>query len=160
MDYIKEWKAAVAAAAGALTGLWGWLGWLVVGWIACMVLDYITGSAAAGKAGEWSSTKARDGIWHKATMIVVVIVAAGADLLIHLILTNLTIVQLPFQYPGMICPIALVWYIITELGSVAENAAAMGGPVPGWLLKLLAAGKDAADKAGEALAGKDDENNT
>ena len=46
-DHINGIKMAVAAIAGALTGLWGWMGWLVVGWIICMVLDYITGSAAA-----------------------------------------------------------------------------------------------------------------
>ena len=35
----------------------------------------------------------------------------------------------------------------TELGSIAENAAEMGANVPEWLLKLLAAGKSAADKS-------------
>ena len=40
-------KAAVAAVIGLLTGLWGWMGWLAVGWIAAMVLDYLTGSLAA-----------------------------------------------------------------------------------------------------------------
>ena len=43
--------------------------------------------------------------------------------------------------------IELVWYIFTELGSIAENAAKMGANVPEWLLKLLAAGKSAADKS-------------
>lgn len=47
METIERWKAVVAAGAGLLTGLWGWLGWLVVGWVAVMVLDYLTGSAAA-----------------------------------------------------------------------------------------------------------------
>lgn len=151
--YIKSTKAAIAAAAGLLTGLWGWLGWLVVGWIGCMILDLLTGMAAAGKSGAWSSAKAREGIWHKAGMIVVVIVAAGADLLIGIVLEYLPIIQLPVQYPGLICPVVLVWYIITELGSMAENAVAMGAPVPGWLVKLLAAGRDAVDKAGDSLGG-------
>ena len=152
-EYIKSVKAAIAGAAGLLTGLWGWLGWLVVGWIGCMILDYLTGSAAAGTAGNWTSAKAREGIWHKAGMIVVVIVAAGADLLIGIVLEYLPIIQLPVQYPGLICPVVLVWYIITELGSMAENAVAMGAPVPGWLVKLLAAGRDAVDKAGDSLGG-------
>lgn len=26
-EYIKSTKAAIAAAVGLLTGLWGWLGW-------------------------------------------------------------------------------------------------------------------------------------
>lgn len=150
-EYIKNIKAAFAAAVGLLTGLWGWLGWLVVGWIGCMILDYITGSAAAGKAGNWTSAQAREGIWHKAGMIVVVIVAAGADLLIGIALEYLPILQLPIRYPGLICPVVLVWYIITELGSITENAVAMGAPVPSWLVKLLAASRDAVDKAGGGL---------
>lgn len=152
-DRINAIKMGLTLVVGLLTGLWGWLGWLVVGWIGCMILDYIAGSAAASKAGEWASAKAREGIWHKAGMIVVVIVAGGADLLIGIVLQYLPILQLPIEYPGLICPVVLVWYIITELGSMIENAVAMGAPVPSWLTKLLAIEKDAMDKAGEALTG-------
>lgn len=154
---INTVKAVIAAAAGLLTGLWGWMGWLVVGWVACMVLDYISGSAAACKAGEWSSARAREGIWHKAGMIVVVLVAAGADLLLSIVLEHLQLIALPGQYSGLVCPVVLVWYIVTELGSIVENAAAMGAPVPAWLAKLLAAAKHAADKAGDGLSGDDDD---
>ena len=149
--HIIEIKAAVAAVSGALTGLWGWMGWLVLGWIVCMVLDYVTGSAAAAKGGAWSSAKAREGIWHKAGMIVVVVVSALADLLLSTVLEHLPGLDLPVEFGGLICPIVLVWYIITELGSMAENAADMGAPVPGWLLKLLEAGREAIDQAGEEL---------
>ena len=148
-------KAAVAAVLGLLTGLWGWLGWLVVGWIGCMALDYLTGSLAAAKEGEWSSGRAREGIWHKCGMIVVVAVSAGVDLLLSLVLANLPLVELPFQYAGLVCPVVLVWYIVTELGSIAENGAAMGAPVPKWLVKLLAASKSAVDGAGDKLGGGD-----
>ena len=40
-------KAAVAAACGAFTAVFGWLGWLVLAWGACMALDWVSGSAAA-----------------------------------------------------------------------------------------------------------------
>ncbi len=153
---INQMKAAVAAMLGLLTGLWGWFGWLVVGWIACMALDYLTGSAAACKVGEWSSAHAREGIWHKMGMIVVVVVAAGADLLLEIVLTNLPVLALPIQYPGLVCPVVLVWYIVTELGSIMENAVAMGAPAPWWLVKLLAMSKDMVDQAGEMLDGEDD----
>ena len=154
---INQIKAAVAASVGLLTGLWGWLGWLVVGWIGCMVLDYITGTMAAAKEGHWSSAQAREGIWHKCGMIVVVVVAAGADLLIEIVLLNLPVLALPIQYPGLVCPVVLVWYIVTELGSMAENAAVMGAPVPKWLTKLLAASKDIVDSAGDKLGGDKDD---
>ena len=153
MEAMDGWKAAAIALIGALTGLWGWFGWLVIGWVVCMVVDYITGSAAAAKQGQWSSSMAREGIWHKAGMIVVVIVAAGADLLISLVLANIPAVQLPFTYSGLICPIVLVWYGVTELGSITENAVAMGAPVPGWLTKLLQVSKQVIDSAGEQFAG-------
>lgn len=157
MENINWIKTSIAAILGALTGLWGWMGWLVVGWVAVMFLDYLTGSAAAAKAGEWSSARAREGVWHKAGMIVVVIVAAGADLLISLVLANIPAVQIPFDYGGLICPIVLVWYGVTELGSITENAVAMGAPVPGWLTKLLQVSKDAIDNAGEQLAGGEED---
>lgn len=157
MDTVETWKVLLAAAIGTLTGLWGWMGWLVIGWVAVMLLDYITGSAAAAKSGDWSSARAREGIWHKAGMIVVVIVAAGADLLISLVVENITAIQLPFEYGGMICPVVLVWYVVTELGSIAENAVAMGAPVPGWLTKLLKISKDAIDNAGDQMTGGNDD---
>lgn len=153
MEHVNKIKAAIAAVTGALTALWGWLGWLVVGWAACMALDYITGSMAAAMAGEWNSARAREGIWHKCGMIVVVIVAAGADLLLSLVLANLPLVELPIQYAGLVCPVVLVWYIVTELGSIVENAVAMGAVVPNWLTKLLAMSKGAVDSAGDKLGG-------
>ena len=152
---IHSMKAAVAAAIGLLTGLWGWLGWLAAGWIAAMALDYLTGSLAAARAGAWSSGEARDGIWHKCGMVVVVAVAAGTDLLLSLVLANLPLAALPVEYAGLVCPVVLVWYIVTELGSIAENGAAMGAPVPKWLVKLLAASKSAVDGAGDKLGGGD-----
>lgn len=153
---IHQIKAALAALLGLLTGLWGWLGWLVVGWVVCMVLDYVTGSLAAARAGQWSSGRARDGIWHKCGMIVVVLAAAGTDLLLATVLANLPLVALPVEYTGLVCPVVLVWYIVTELGSMVETAAVMGAPVPKWLKKLLALGKDAVDAAGDKLGGEED----
>lgn len=67
-------KAVVAAVCGAFTAAFGWLGWLVVAWAACMALDWVSGSAAAASRGAWSSAAARAGIWHKAGMVVVVLV--------------------------------------------------------------------------------------
>ncbi len=157
MDKINAWKAAVTALLGALTALWGWFGWLVVGWVGLMLLDYITGSAAAAKDGQWSSKEARAGIWHKAGMVVVVIVAAGADMLLALILANLPVIQLPVAYRGLVCPMVLVWYCITELGSIAENAVTMGAKVPTWLTKLLKAGQAAVDAAGDKVVEESEE---
>ena len=76
-------------------------------------------------------------------------------MLLALVLANLPLVELPFQYAGLVCPVVLVWYIVTELGSIAENGAGMGAPVPKWLVKLLAMSKSAVDGAGDKLGGGD-----
>ena len=157
MEHIKEIKLAAAGVIGALTGLWGWMGWLILGWIGCMCLDYITGSAAAMKSGEWASNKAREGVWHKAGMVVVVLVAIAADLLISMVLEHLPVLALPVEYSGLICPVVLVWYIVTELGSVLENAVHMGAPVPAWLVRMLAASAHAVEAAGDAIIHNQDE---
>ena len=82
-------KAAVTALCAAFSAAFGWLGWLVLAWAVCMVIDWISGSAAAASKGEWSSAVARAGIWHKAGMVVVVIVAAMADGVLGVAVENL-----------------------------------------------------------------------
>ena len=88
-------------------------------------------------------------------MIAVVLVAALSDAVLSIVLANVPALQI--AYSCLLTPLVLVWYIFTELGSIAENAASMGAPVPAWLVKMLAAAKKAAD---DALPGDDgaDEN--
>ena len=144
-------KAAIVGIFGAFGAAFGWLGWLVLAWVACMVVDYISGSSAAMQAGEWSSAKARSGIWHKGGMLVVVVVAAVADNVLALVLANIP--GLPIEYTVLLLPVVLVWYILTELGSILENAAAMGSDVPPFLIRILATAKDKV----EAATGEDTE---
>lgn len=151
-------KAALAALVGGISAAFGWLGWLVLIWAGCMVMDYITGSAGAMRTGDWDSATARSGIWHKAGMIVVVIVAALCDSVISLMLAHVPVV-LPFKYKVMIVPIVLIWYIFTELGSIAENAVKMGANVPAALVAILKAGKLAAEKALPEAADSEDKDN-
>lgn len=157
MEDLNALKVGIVSVIGALTGFWGWFGWLVVCWVCMMCLDYLTGSMAAAKNGGWSSESAREGIWHKCGMIVVVLVAGSMDLVIGTILDNLPLVELPIQYAGLVCPIVLVWYIITEMGSIAENAVDLGAPVPEWLTKILEISKNAVDGAGENVTGESEE---
>ena len=145
-------KAAVAGVCGAFTAAFGWLDWLVLAWVVCMAIDWISGSAAAAAKGEWSSATARAGIWHKGGMLLVVLVAFVTDSVLGIVVENLP--GLGVQYTVLVLPVVLVWYIFTELGSVAENAADMGAPVPPGLLSLLAAGKRAAEQAADG-AGTD-----
>ena len=148
-ERIKGVKAAVTAALAALTALWGWFGWLIVAWVVCMAIDYLTGSAAACKAGKWSSALAREGLWHKAGCVAAVTISGILDLVVGQILANLPGLALPFEYTVFLCPLVVVWYLLTEAGSIVENAGAMGAPVPAWLAKAIVALKDKVDENGE-----------
>ena len=138
-------KAVIVGIFGAFGAAFGWLGWLVLAWVACMVVDYISGSSAAMKAGQWSSAQARAGIWHKAGMIVVVIVAAVADNVLSLVVASVPGISI--EYTVLLLPMVLVWYILTELGSILENAAAMGSDVPPFLIRILASAKEKVEAA-------------
>ena len=144
-------KAAIVGIFGAFGAAFGWLGWLVLAWVACMVVDYISGSSAAMQAGQWSSAKARSGIWHKGGMLVVVVVAAVADNVLALVVASIPSISI--DYTVLLLPMVLVWYILTELGSILENAAAMGAPVPEFLIRILASAKEKV----EAATGEDTE---
>ena len=122
MDRLTTIKAAASAAAAALTAFWGWTGWLAAAWFLAMVLDYATGSAAALHAGTWSSRRARE--------------AALLDFALRALLGSVP--GLGVQYDVLLCPLVTAWYLLTELGSVIENAGALGAPLPQFLVRAIA----------------------
>lgn len=139
---VKAFKAALSAVLGVLTTLWGWFGWLMVAWVLCMALDIATGMAAALREGKWASRVARDGLWHKAGCVAAVTAAGILDLVVGLLLQSLPAGALPFTYTVLLCPLTTVWYLLTEMGSILENAGAMGAPIPAWLRKAISALRD------------------
>ncbi len=151
MDHINGFKAGVACCAAALTALWGWFGWFILILAGCMALDYITGSSVARKNGEWSSAKAREGLWHKLSIIVAVAAACILDLVVGMVVNNIPAIQLPFEYTVLFGPLVVAWYILTELGSILENSGKLGGPQPAWFKKAIAAIQSGVDKAGDKL---------
>ena len=146
-DKLVEIKVVIAGFFTALGAFLGWQGVMAMVWVGVMAVDYITGTAAAMKAGQWSSAVARQGLWHKGGMIAVVIVAAVADFILGLICNNLPI---GIDWASIVLPLVLAWYIVTELGSILENAVKMGAKVPGWLVKILKASLTAIDATGDA----------
>lgn len=149
-------KAGIASVVACFTAAFGWFGWLIVILAFCLILDWITGSAAACKNGEWRSSKGREGIWHKFGTIVAVIGSGIADLVVGLILKNIPSIR--FEYTVLICPIVVAWYIFTELGSIIENAGKLGAPVPKFLTKIIASLKISTEKAGESIGGSETTN--
>ena len=143
-------KATIVAVISAISAFLGWKGIVAMVWVVAMGLDYISGTAAACKNGEWSSAIARNGLWHKGGMILVVVVAAIADGVMVVICENIPV--LGIAWPGIILPLVLAWYILTEMGSVLENAVKLGAKVPEWLVKILKSSLKAVD----AVADQDD----
>ena len=137
------------AAAGLLTAMGVFLGWkgvMLVVWAAVMGLDYLSGTMAACKEGNWSSAAAREGLWHKSGMILAVTAAAIADAVMVLMVTY---VPIGLQWPGLLLPLVLAWYILTELGSILENAVELGAAVPDWLVSLLKNGVALVEETAE-----------
>ncbi len=130
-------KALIVAAVAVVTGFIGWVGVAVCIFLAAMFLDYVTGSWAAKAHGEWSSKRAREGLWHKLGEIVALCVAALCDIAVGVILSTAAAPLLPgeYQHKGYVTLIVSIWYIFTELGSILENVAKLGAPVPKWLLE-------------------------
>lgn len=149
MENVAHFKAAIAAIIAILTALWGGsAGWscsLSFAWL--LTFSPARRWRAAPASGHprppetASGTSAAASSWSLS--------AGVADLLIGTLIGHIPGVTLPFEYTVLLCPMVVVWYTLTELGSIVENAVALGAPVPQWLQKALAAAKDAVDKLGE-----------
>ena len=148
-------KAAIAAFFTALGAFLGWQGVMFFIWIIAMALDYLSGSLAAWLRGEWSSAVARDGLKHKGGMIFVVAVAGITDITLSIVCQHLPV---EMTWPVLVLPLVLAWYILTELGSILENAVKMGAPIPKWLMKLLTVGLKVIDKKADSQTDEAAEN--
>lgn len=155
MEKALEIKSAIAAAITMVGVVLGWHGILAVVWVICMILDWISGSLAAAQAGEWCSADARKGAWHKGGMVLIVLAAWVADIAISV---ACTIWPTHIDWPGAVMPMVMVWHIVTEIGSILENAIKMGAPCPQWLLRRIKGAKDAMDAVGKDKEENCDEN--
>lgn len=141
-------KTTLVAALTSLGTFLGWKGIMLLAWVIVMLLDYLSGTMAACKEGQWCSATARQGLWHKGGMILVVTVSAISDAVMVVIAEYM---PLGIRWPGIVLPLVLAWYILTELGSILENAVKMGANVPEWLVRLLKTGVQIMDTAGDRV---------
>lgn len=140
-------KATLAAFFTAVCTFLGWRTLMLLVWVVLMALDYLSGTLAARQKGTWKSAAAREGIGHKAGMILIVAVSMIADFVILLACENIPYEAVQLHWPMVIFPLVTMWYILTEIGSIIENAMEMGAAVPAWLPKLLNATLTAVDTA-------------
>ena len=142
-------KAAMTAFFSAVGMFLGWRVVMLLVWAVLMALDYLSGSLAARQNGTWKSETAREGIGHKFGMILIVVVCMIADFVIMLACENIPNDVIHFHWPFVIFPLVTMWYILTEIGSIIENAMEMGAKVPAWLPKILNATVKAVEVAGD-----------
>lgn len=147
MEQVDKLKLLFATVFSILTALWGWFGWLVVLWWGLMLLDYYTGSRGARRRGEWTSEKAREGIAHKTGELKVFVVGLVVDFMTQIVTENIP--GLDFRFTVFFSALVVVWYILTEAGSILENVEKDGAPLPPWIMKLVRWLKGKVDEVGE-----------
>lgn len=156
-EKLMSLKAAIAAVFSALAAFMGWQGIIAIVWVAFVAADWISGTWVARQLGNWSSATARAGALHKAGMLLVILVSWLLDLAMSIMCTC---VPIGWEWPWLVCPLVLAWYILTEFGSILENVLKLGAAVPPWLvgiskaaLKILnATGDHFVDQVGEDAA--------
>lgn len=115
-----------------------------------MASDWITGTRAAKMQGIYSTEAARNGLEHKKGELVVLIVAATAD-----IVFREAALLMPWEVPAWNfywMTLAEVWYCFTESHSILENLVKMGVWVPQWFLAAISAVITIVDKQGDEVA--------
>ena len=138
--------AILAAAVGALCSYAAALVVPLAVLLAVMVGDYVSGMVKAWSTGKLCSKTGLRGILKKLGYLALVGVAGVMDWLVRYGLTQVG-VEVSFRF--LMAAMVIVWLIINELISILENVAAMGGPVPAFLSKLLARLKNVVEKKAE-----------
>lgn len=127
-------KAAVAAAVGALVAYGVQLFIPCIVLVVVMLLDYITGMVKAWEAGELSSKIGIKGILKKLGYLVIVSVACVVDWCVRY---GAESVGMEWKFEFLFASIVLLWLVINELISILENVSAIGAPVPAFLTKII-----------------------
>lgn len=146
MTWDKVYKI-IAAAAGAVAGLFGGWDTLLTVLLAFMAIDYITGilCAAIGRSGKTesghlSSSAGWAGLVKKVGELLAVIIGVLLDLL--------AINELGYQ--GAVFRTAIMIYIIATEGlSIIENLGKLGVPFPGFITKALEQLRKKSDEGDE-----------
>jgi len=123
---VKEYFSAFVAALGTvLTYIFGGWDTVIIVLVIFMALDYLTGVMAAIFHKELNSNVGFKGLFKKATILIVLIVAVLLDRLLN---SDTWVFRTLVAY----------FYIANEAISLLENSARMGLPVPQKLLDILA----------------------
>ena len=145
-----------AAALGAVAAYFHVLMIPLCVMIAVMLLDYISGMAAAWSQKTLNSRCGVMGIIKKVGYIALVAVGIAVDYLITSALINVGIsLQVNYCF-GMI---VTIWLIINELISILENLGEMGVPLPSFLTSMIKTLKGKVEEQGGRHYHKEDGEN-
>lgn len=114
-----------------------------------MVLDYCTGLVRAWTESSISSRTGVLGIIKKAGYLCVVAVAIVVDWVIQ---TSAATIGYDLGGIYVFGLLVTVWLILNECISVLENAAAIGVPMPAFLMRIVAKLKQTAEQKGDDLS--------
>lgn len=157
-EQMKDFMHLVfAGALGALAAYFNVLTIPLVVLVVVMLIDYVTGMAAASYTKQLNSRVGVIGIVKKAGYLALVAVGMVVDYLISNALVSIGVsLQINYCF-GMIITI---WLIINELISILENLGELNIPLPGFLVKIIKDLKSKVeDKAASGKHYKEDENN-
>lgn len=139
-------SAVLAVALGALGSYFLKLMLPLIMLVLVMALDWATGMAKAWKQGNMSSRIGALGFLKKVSYLVVVAVAGITDALFEY---GLSTVGIEYKMPFLLAAMVAVWLIVNELISILENVAAIDGPVPPFIRKLLGHLKNTVEKTAD-----------
>lgn len=135
MNFLKTAKAVCVAAFGLLSSWLGVLAIPVYVLVACNIMDYITGLAAAHRRNQKvSSYVGVLGIAKKVCMWLLIAVGAVVDWLLLYCGASL---GFEIHLPMLAASLVAVWLIINEIISILENVGDIGVPLPGFLTKIV-----------------------
>ena len=141
-------RAVFAAALGALCSYCVELVIPITVMLVVMITDYITGMVKAWYKSELCSRIGLKGIVKKVGYLVIVGVGMVLDYLLREALHSVG-VSVTVEYT--VALIIIVWFIINELISILENVAAIGAPVPEFIVKLVKRLKVSVEEKAEVV---------
>ena len=145
MQQVKDGKGIQVMVSGALAAFAVYMGALAVPIIVLMVmmvLDYLSGMAAAWMQNNLSSKIGAKGIIKKVGYMGLIVVAMGADYLIY---SGIIAANIDINYNMWFGLLVAVWLIINEMISILENLSKLGVPIPDFMTRLIKRLKSAAD---------------
>ena len=147
-DFNTEIKAIFVTAIAGFLAYFRIIAIPIVVLFVFMILDYITGLAAAWVKRELSSRTGIIGIIKKVMYFALIAVGIGTDWVINY---GLLAIDIHFDYVYLIGLLITIWLILNELLSILENIGEINGKAyPKFLKNLLSHIKKVMDeKTGE-----------